>query len=220
MLHSLLEVFTQTSASDVDGFRRDFREEADRWMSQRQGTRHSGAATPLQQYMIGVVAAARRNRLRLAPRILSMYRALLTIEAVATRLDSSDELGVVAKRFFSRLQVDRTIDDLATEKVTAVALDVLALLKDGPGHFQRLLSDLAGNRFVLPVKASQSREDTAQANVRAKLVAASVASVGVAVVLATIDRFLSLGWFHPSWIAWALLIGVYAWIVRLYTKLS
>jgi ubiquinone biosynthesis protein len=154
--------------------------------------RPQGERSPFAQYLVAVVRAGRDNDFRIPQHLLSMYRTLITAESVAQHLGADVHVQEIGRRFFAGLQIRTTARALDPPQVQALAADVLSLAKDGPGLVHRLLSDLADERFLLHVRAVQSTEDRVEANRRARLVASSVLSVALSILLVGGERIPGL----------------------------
>ena len=149
-----------------------------------------------------------------------MYRSLLTAETVAHRLGGSADLRSVGAAFFASLQYDQIFQLLQPAAYQGLFLDVLALLRHGPGDVQRILSDLAAERLTLHVKTEEEREDRRQANARSGLISAAVIFLGLAVLVsgsADVRLLASVRLAHVLWAA----MGVMAvWLLILWRRLS
>ena len=190
MTRSMLDVLTPTVHADVGRFRREMVEQTGRLMVERDRRTAEGApASSLREYMVGLVVIARESGLRVPTGLLAMYRALLTAETIAEQLGSGTDLASVGTDFFKRYRWDQAFAALDPNRVMATGLDILSLVKDGPGQLGRVLADLADDKLVLPVRTSASNADARDANTRAKLVALGTAQIAVAVLIAGIgDR--------------------------------
>jgi predicted unusual protein kinase regulating ubiquinone biosynthesis (AarF/ABC1/UbiB family) len=154
--------------------------------------------------MIVLMQLARRHRVRLPKALLSMYRALLTVEAVARQLGAKADLATVGRRFFAGAPVQQLLSGLEPDAVIAWLLRLADTARAAPGQLQELLADLAEGRFVLSTQSRQSTEDRRLANRRTRLVTLAVLSLGPATLLA--------GAPSPalSTVLWIALGGLYA----------
>jgi predicted unusual protein kinase regulating ubiquinone biosynthesis (AarF/ABC1/UbiB family) len=116
--------------------------------------------------------------------VLAMYRALLTAETVASQLDSEVDLLSVGEKFFARLLIRRSLEGMAPERLQSLAIDLPVLIQDAPGQIQRILYDLANDRFSLEVRTTESPEDRRAASSRSRLITAAILSVGLSILLA------------------------------------
>ena len=177
--------------SDLTGFRCDVLDRTRDWISER-GNNHTGKnhntsvegeRSPVAAWMVGVIEAAHRHKLHVPIRILSMYRALLTVESVARHLSADVDLGVVGRRFFEKLRRQETIKLLETNNVEATMLNTISLWRNSPGQLQLILSDLASGRFSLNVNVTEAASVTRLRNRRTRLLATSILTVSVALLL-------------------------------------
>lgn len=217
----VLEILEVTPNSDVDAFRHDFMALTRAWNRDKDmPAERDGEPSPLSAYMVGLMRAARERRLRVPAEVLSMYRSLLTAETVAHRLGGSADLRSVGAAFFASLQYDQIFQLLQPAAYQGLFLDVLALLRHGPGDVQRILSDLAAERLTLHVKTEEEREDRRQANARSGLISAAVIFLGLAVLVsgsADVRLLASVRLAHVLWAA----MGVMAvWLLILWRRLS
>jgi hypothetical protein len=143
-----------------------------------------GERSPIAQYMVEVLRAARRNRLYLPASALGMYRSLLTADSVAGALGDPRALSRVGRSFFRRLRVEQIVDQVMPDRAEAWAVELWTALMSAPESLGRLLADLADDRFVFQVRTADSVEDRRDANLRVKLAGTAILSVGLAVLLA------------------------------------
>ncbi|MBJ6762576.1 AarF/ABC1/UbiB kinase family protein [Myxococcaceae bacterium JPH2] len=213
MYRALTELLIPSDDTDLDAFHADFAEATRAWISQRDGMGRApeSGRSPVGQYMVDVLSAARRNHLRIPPTLLSMYRSLLTAETVANRLGSRTNLRSVGKRFFVKLQRAemRVVPD--KEQVQLLLADVVALLKDGPAQLHQLLGDLADERLWLRVRTSTSLKDRREENGRARLVVLALLQVGLSLLLVGAERLPWVDQF-PVRGGLAALLGL-SWVV-------
>jgi ubiquinone biosynthesis protein len=193
MFRAARSLFVATEQTDMDRFHEDFVAATQEWMQAlaRASLGRPGERTPLAGYLIAVLVSARANHLRVPPQILSIYRALLTAEAVAAQLDANVDLFGIGRRFFAYLRVRRAVESLGADPALMHGAEVLNLVQTAPGALNRLMSDLADERFVLPVKTLESTDDRRQAVLRSRLVSAALMAVAASVV--TLAASLSWG---------------------------
>jgi ubiquinone biosynthesis protein len=207
-----VEVLEADEGSNLTSFRRDVLDRTQEWISKRGGDggprpRGAGREPPLDEHnrspvatwMIGVMRSAHRNRLRVPARVLSMYRALLTAETVARQLGTDVDLGAIGRRFFRQLRIEETSRLLEPDRIEPVILNTINLWRDSPRQVHQLLSDLADGRYVLNVSARESPSARRARDRRARLVATSVLTVGLSLLLAAPQMpapfGVSLRWF-------------------------
>lgn len=187
MFRALRELLVPGERADVEGLRMDFLRETRDFLGRLPpgGRAPAGARTrsPIAQWLVAVMRAARRHHFRVPTNILSMYRALLTAETVASRLSDSVSLRSVGRRFFRELQVEQVLDSLQPERMQPVLLDTLTLARDAPGQLREILADVSEGRFVLRVAVAEEVRTRRARDHRTRLLAASLLSLGVALLL-------------------------------------
>jgi ubiquinone biosynthesis protein len=184
MYRALIEILIPSDDTDFESFRREFVQETITWQSRRGEGTLTGQRSPTGRWMIAVMRAARRHGFRIPPRILSMYRALLTAESVAGRLGPEADMQSVGRRFFASLQWDEVFRALNPEALPPYLLSLLSLVQKSPGRLDQLLSELAESRFSLNTIGTESPRTERVRNRRARIVVSAVASVGIALLLA------------------------------------
>jgi ubiquinone biosynthesis protein len=219
MLGGVLKVLERSDQTNLEGFRAAFHTATERLIRERELRSGARASSPVRDYMVAVIQAARDNGLGIPVRILAVYRALLVGETVAHELGSATDLIREGRQFFAALQTERMFESLIDPRLLGgTAIDLLGLLRDGPGQLQRLLADVAEDRFVLQTRTLQSPVDRRASNVRAQLLVLAIVSVGVA-VLGVGLRDLRLGPVPLAAVLFAGLIACYARIALLWRRL-
>jgi ubiquinone biosynthesis protein len=186
MYRSLIEILIPGNDTDFESFRRDFLNETATWQSQRDAIRAGfpgRGRSSTGQWMIAVMRTARRHGFRIPPRILSVYRALLTADSVAARLGTKANFMSVGQRFFEMLQWDEVTQTLNPEAMPAHLLSILSFVHKTPGQIDQLLSELAESRFSVNTVDTESPRTERVRNRRSRILASSVASVGIAMLL-------------------------------------
>jgi ubiquinone biosynthesis protein len=187
----LLDVMEVGDGTDLETFRSEVFEATRVWT--RDAALNDAAApgqgatalphSPIAQYMVEVLRAARRNHLYLPSSALGMYRALLTADSVAGALGDPRALSRVGRAFFRRLRIERIVDQAMPDKAEAWTVELWTALMSAPESLGRLLADLSDDRFVFQVRTADSIEDRRDANLRVKLAGAAIVSVSLAVLL-------------------------------------
>ena len=189
MYRGLLEVLVIDDRADVDGFREDFYDAARRWLRDRDLPRQDGdRRSPIADYLISTLRAARRRGLRVPASLLSMYRALLSAETIANELGANADLRQVGRRFFARLRRRELWTRLSRDRRSAWLADMSELILDGPSQLRQLLLDWSDDRLTLTVRTVQSPDDRASERDRARLVALAVVLVALSVLLVGAER--------------------------------
>jgi ubiquinone biosynthesis protein len=184
MYRGLMDFLIPGPSTDVEAFHDEFVVATRAWISER-GTRRSAPSTrsPIARYLIEVIAAARRHDLRMPPRILSIYRALLTAETIADELGAGVDLEYVGRDFFGRLQVRRALDRIDSTTLLSFLATGLTVAQEAPAALHRILTDLAEEQFTLRVRTFESRGDRRRLDTRTKLVTAALIAVVVSLLL-------------------------------------
>jgi len=217
MYRALSQMLVESPDTDPEAFRRDFMAETNQWLARLDAPgERGGGRSPIAEYMVTLMRLARSHGMRLPPSVLSMYRTLLTAESVAQHLQSEANLRTLGRRFFTDLQLERTIEQFGPQRITTWLMELNELTRTAPSHVQQLLTELADGRFVLSVRSAESEAARRSADRRARLLALSIVSVGLA-VLATAAG----AWGQAAErLVWAMLLGVYLWIVIMWRRPS
>jgi ubiquinone biosynthesis protein len=216
MFRALVEILIPTDDTDLDSFRRDFFAATGVWQQRTKQESEAGyrreGRSPTGEWMVRVMRAARQNGLQVPSRILSMYRALLTAESVANRLDPSVDLGMVGQQFFQMMQLQDVLRSLEPEAVQAFLLNLFNLIRDSPGQLQQILEDLANGRFVVNVNTTESPRLLRIANRRTKLIVTAILTVGVAFLLGN-PSLPSVAGINIAWLLGIVLAILYLWLL-------
>lgn len=199
--------------SDPASFRQDFIAETNDFLS-RNNDPANGEGGTTSGYMIVLMRLARRHRVRLPAALLSMYRALLTVEAVSRQLGAEADLASVGRGFFAGSEIERLLATLEPSTIVNWLMRMGELTRTAPGHIQELLSDLVDGRFVLSTQMQQAPADRRIANRRARLIALAILSLGPAILLAGRPE-------APfDTILWIVLAGFYAGLAWMWWRLK
>lgn len=216
MLRGLDEILVPGDWADIEGFRRDFLEENRRWQLERG--RADGGGSPLGRYMMAVLRAARRHDLKLPTGILAIYRSLLTAEMVAHQLARDVHLGSVGSGFFRRLELETLLRPPDPQALQAEIFEIAEALREAPRKLDRLLSDLAGDRFRLRVEEVTSLADRRLRADQVRVIAAALIWVGLALLLGAV-RDTGFAWLPLSGLLWAALGLNALWLTVLWRRL-
>lgn len=184
MFKSLTEVLIPGPNSDVQRFRMEFMAEAKTWLGELGNAEDPSRAerSPIAQWMIAVMRAARRNGYLVPTRILSMYRALLTAESVATALSTDADLRRIGRDFFSRFAWEEAVRTIQPDNLQNLMLNAVALWKDSPAQLHQVLTDMAENRFTVNANVAEEPRVEIGRNRRSRLLVTSVLTIGVAIL--------------------------------------
>lgn len=226
MFNALSDILVASDHTDFEAFRRDFQVETDAWIARRRTAllrsserRQEGSESPLSQYMIGVMRAARRHELKVPTRVLSMYRALLMAETIANRLGTRADLASAGRAFFMDRRLEEAIDGLKPEQQMANVLQVAGLLRTAPGQVADLLAELSAGTFTLNVQVTDSPKLSRLRVRQTRLVVTAILAVAFSLLLSRPDLPVVFG--VPLALPLALLtVAMYGWILIQWRKLA
>ncbi|HJQ31338.1 MAG TPA: AarF/UbiB family protein [Pyrinomonadaceae bacterium] len=203
--------------TNMEAFRAEFMAETSACLGRKRPEprehdrpRYETERSPVAQCMVGVMRAARRNKLHVPARVLSMYRALLTAEAVANQLGASADLRSVGREFFEDLRLDEAVSLAEPENLENTLLNTILLLRDSPGQLQQILSELSDGRFELKVNISETPRIRRVRNKRLRLLVTSITTVGISLLL-TAPQLPELFGASLRGPLWVVLLLLYAW---------
>jgi len=223
----LTEIVIPSEDTDMEAFRRDFLNESRRFES--DGTTHTAAddgrdpkdveRSPIAAYLIGLMRSARRNRLRVPARILSMYRALLTVETVANALGTHDGLRKIGREFFGELQRERLIEELSDiAKLESLLVTLINLKSNAPGHLSQILNELATGSLSLRTLTSEAPHVVRLRNRRTWIITVAILAVSISLLL-TRSGLPAIFGISLAWPLIMILILCYAEIWRQWRRL-
>ncbi len=190
MFNALTDILTPSEETDMDAFRSEFMVEISPYVNRTQNDQASYGASgtktdrsPLAQSLVGVLRAARRHKLQVPARVLSMYRAILTAETVAYQFGTTVDLRSVGREFFANLQMEEALRAIDPDKLESTFLNTVSLLQDSPGQLHHLLTELSEGRFELKVTISEAPKVRRIRNQRLRLLITSILSVGISLLL-------------------------------------
>jgi ubiquinone biosynthesis protein len=190
MYRAASEILVPSEDTDMTAFRTEFFSESWRWMSRlrasgetRPGRSTDDEPSPIAEWMIAIMRAARRNGLRVPSGIVSIYRALLVAESVAHQLEATADLRRVGRRFFENLRTEEIFRALDPSALQQVAISGLQLQRDGPGQMRQLLGNLVDGSFTVTVHTFEAPRVRRAWNRRLRMVVTATLSVGVTILL-------------------------------------
>ena len=184
MLRALRRLALPSEPHRFEQFRTEFQSEHRQWLRRRaQGSETGVSDSPLRQYMIGVMRAARISGLRLPSSLISLYRSVLTAEVVARGLSPSADLLQVGRTFFIGLQTERVLNRLHSSEMEKNLLPFLEILEESPDKYLSFATDLAEGRYILRVESTESLSSRRNAARRTRLVTLAILLVAVAILL-------------------------------------
>jgi ubiquinone biosynthesis protein len=202
MYRAVSQVFIEGRRTNPEAFRRDFFNETSRWIAEKSDEPQRGSRSTTASYMVSVMRLARVHDMRLPTSVLSLYRTLLTAESVSYQLQSSATLGQVGKGFFRGLQLEQTLATFEPGRLIAWLMQINDLVRSGPGNVQQLLSDLAEGRFTMPVRTIDSEQSRRIGNQRTRLLTLAILSLGLALLLTSSHREVSLAGVSIDLVLW------------------
>jgi ubiquinone biosynthesis protein len=226
MFKAVSDILIPSEETNMDSFRADFMAETSSYLSQARSDHHSQNdrevarnRSPITQGMVAMLRAARRNRLQVPSRVLSLYKALLTSETVARELGTNVDLRSVGREFFFELQREEALSAVEPDKLETSFLSMVTILRDSPGQLQQILNELSEGRFELNVNMSEAPKVRRVRNQRLRLLVTSILTVCVALLLVApeLPALLSA---RSRWPLWAVLIVLYLSIAFQWRRLK
>jgi ubiquinone biosynthesis protein len=215
MFNAVADILIPCEETDMDAFRAEFMAETSTHLGRTRAERpgYGDPATergrsPIADGMVGMLRAARRNKLRVPTRVLSMYKALLTAETVAHKLGTNVDLRSVGEEFFFELRREEALRGVEPDNLESSFLSMVSLLRDSPSQLQQLLTELSEGRFELKVNVTEGPKARRIRNRRARLVVTSILSVCVALLLLVPELPTVFG-VSARWLLWAALLLLY-----------
>lgn len=194
MYRAASEILVPSEDTDMTAFRTEFFSESWRWMARlrasgetRPGRAGDEETSPIAEWMIAIMRAARRNGLRVPSGVVSIYRALLVAESVAHQLEANADLRSVGRRFFEGLRTEEMYRALDPSSLQQVAMSGLQLQRDGPGQMRQLLGNLVDGSFTVTVHTFEAPRVRRAWNRRLRMVVTAALSLGVTILLTRPD---------------------------------
>ena len=195
MYRAASEILVPSEETDMTAFRTEFFSESWRWMSRLRASGETrpgrpldeDEASPIAEWMIAIMRAARRNGLRVPSGVVSIYRALLVAESVAHQLEANADLRSVGRRFFEGLGTEEMYRALESSNLQRIAMSALQLQRDGPGQMRQLLGNLVDGSFTVTVHTFEAPRVRRAWNRRLRMVVAAALSLGVTILLTRPD---------------------------------
>ncbi len=209
MVRSLTEILVPAEGTDLAPFHEDFTAFAKERIAHgldEADPPESGQSLTVDLILMAM-RCARRNDLGIPRQVRAIYRTLTTAETVARRLGSRSSLQSVGRDFFSSLELEDSWRQLEPERLLRAYLGATTLAQEAPGRLRHLLEDLSQGRFVLRVQVSEKGVTRRERRQHARLLSASILTVGLAVLLTWPDLPGAVGWPLT-----AILTVLYVWI--------
>ncbi|OAN67118.1 ABC1 kinase family protein [Sphingomonas sp. TDK1] len=204
MFRALTEILVTRADSDAEGLRRDFQAETRAAANSDRVGRSATAGA-----LVGVLRAARANRYEVPSHVLSLYRALVTVETVAARLGLDNALRDIGAEVLGEIQREELLAQaLSRDTLQQILANLLTLARDGPGQLSQVLADAAEGSVRLKVEVTDSARTAKAQNRRARLWAAAILSVGLSILLTAPHLPIVLG-MSLAWPLGGALAGLY-----------
>jgi ubiquinone biosynthesis protein len=235
---ALNEVLVPSRQTDVEAFRRDFEAETRALLAGRTANgngrvpvaapgavarpydtaRSTDLPSTALRGFIGLMRAASVHRVRVPAPILDAYCALVAVDTIARQIGSIVDLEMVGKDFLNRLRLQRSVHAFEPENLQPVVLGLLELLRDSPDQLRQILSELSDGRLTLNMYTLESPRAARSRNKRVTLLATSILSVSLAILVAIPDVPAPYG-FSLRWIFLAVLFLLYIWLYLQWRRL-
>jgi ubiquinone biosynthesis protein len=223
MARSFEELLIATDSSRGESLREDFVRESHEWLrSAPPAYRIRSAAdfsSPLSNWLVAVLRVARRNRFEIPHEVLAVFRTLIGVETIAIRLDPAVHLQSTGQEIFKDIVLDNVFDRIEPAKIRAALVNTLTALNNAPEYLNRFLIDSAQGRLGLGLSATEHPHFAASRDRRHKLLAASIAAVGVAWLMGE-PGLPSVGTIPGTRLLGAILAALYLYIVVLWRRLG
>jgi ubiquinone biosynthesis protein len=205
----VLESLTEVAIAGEQSSAAQLRIEFDREMNHRERAAGAPPQSETARYLLAGLRAARRSGYRMPSGVAAVWRTLVVAERVAAELGSRATLPSVGESFLTGVQVRALLDILSPSQLRPAILEAVTLASEGPRGVRRLLSDFVDGRLVLRVRTSDSPEDAALANTRARLITMAIASVGLAFLVSATRGQMLFGIVPVAWALWAALAVIW-----------
>ncbi|ODS22366.1 hypothetical protein AB835_14570 [Candidatus Endobugula sertula] len=226
MFHAAIDILETDEFSDEEAFKRDFYTQTSVWQARQPIDVSTNHVVPSQnsrsrtgEWLVQIMRSARKANMRIPTGVLAMYRTLLTAESVCHLLSTKHSLPSVGKRYFVNHQTKEITRSLSPENLQPLMVNIIGLLRDSPGRLERILADISERRFTINANVNDTNKNRKAANQRFRLLALSILSVGLTILL-TIDNLpVVFGIAMETWLV-SVLIFVYMWILLLWRQLK
>jgi ubiquinone biosynthesis protein len=147
-----------------------------------EGVRSEDSRTT--EWMQRTMRTVRAHGLQLPPRVMSMYRTMLTAETVAGWLSDDAHIPSVGGNFFARLRIQEQIRSFGPDQLAPTAGTLLELMRDGPRQVQRVLTDLSEGRLSMTVSVDEVPRTARAWRRRTRLMTTAILTTGLSTLLA------------------------------------
>jgi ubiquinone biosynthesis protein len=179
----------------------------------RAGVDSSPTAVPAPLELLAeVLRAGREHRIDMPEGGHLLYRSLVSAERAARALDPDVESVDVMRRALGVARVGSKMRKLQPDRVEATLFDLARLVRDLPGHLQKIFSDLADGSLSLNVWVAEVAQAERNRNRRTRLLVAAVVSVSLAILLGA-PHLPRLGGLSIAWPLGVALGVLYGWLL-------
>jgi ubiquinone biosynthesis protein len=137
--------------------------------------------------------------------------ALLCAQMTALAADPEVDCGDVARRSLAATRAGAKFRHLGPDQTAELLSELTTLAADLPGQVHDVLADLADGSFSLNVWVSEAAQAERNRNRRARLLAAAIVAVGLALLLSA-RHLPRVGGVSVAWVIGAALAVTYAWL--------
>jgi len=223
MSRSFQELLVTTDSSSSEKMREDFIRESHEWLrSAPPSHRTLGASdfsSPLSNWLVAILKVARRNRSEVPHEMLSVFRTLITVETIATRLEPAVHLQSTGQEILKDIILDDVFGRVEPVKIRSALVNTLAALNNAPEYLNQILTDSAQGRLGLSLNVTEHSHSAVTRDRRYKLLAAAIAAVGIAWLMGE-PGLPSLCSIPASSLLAIALLSLYLYIIVLWRRLG
>jgi ubiquinone biosynthesis protein len=184
LFRTLEQLLVAEEGAGIEKMRDDFVTESHQWLrtappSDRSRGEHDHAS-PLANWLVSILQAARRNRFRTPAEMLSAWRTLVTVESLAHRLDPSVHLQSIGAEVLKDISLNHTFRALEPVAQRKALVEMLEALRHAPEYLDQIISELARGRIAMNLHATEHAHTGATRDRRSRMLVAAGAAVGVA----------------------------------------
>jgi len=168
---------------------------------------------------VAILKVARRNRSEVPHEILSVFRTLITVETIATRLEPAVHLQSTGQEILKDIILDDVFGRVEPVKIRSALVNTLAALNNAPEYLSQILTDSAQGRLGLSLNVTEHSHSAVTRDRRYKLLAAAIAAVGIAWLMGE-PGLPSLCSIPASSLLAIALLSLYLYIIVLWRRLG
>ncbi len=137
-------------------------------------------SSPLSNWLAAILRVARHHEFEISIELLSVFRTLVSLETVAIRLDPGVHLQSTGQEILKDIVLENVFERMEPVKVRSALVNLLTALNNAPEYLHHILTDSAEGRLSLGLSATEHPHAAATRDRRYRLLAVSIAAVGVA----------------------------------------